>query len=196
MAFGGVGMSGKQPPRWLEGIFLYLLPERDKQTVSGDLLEEFEAQVRIRQSRLGATIWYARQIVSFVPAWIDSQSVLRPLVLSICSFTVLAGLWLAAMGLRLKHPGYVEGEVISGIIVTQGLLTIAALRFRRISILTILSALGCLPLLWLAGKALEGIIDGSNFEGYILLIALALVLQAVFTLVLLIAGRNRPKLST
>ena len=163
---------------------------------SGDLLEEFEEQVRVRGSQTGAIIWYLGQILSFVPAWIGSQSALRPLLLSLCTFTALAGLWLGAMGLRLRHPGYVEGEVISGIIVGQALLTIAALQFRRIPILLHLSAVGCLALLWLAGKALKGIIDGSNFEGYILLIALALAVQAVFTLAMLVAGRKGQTLRT
>ncbi len=188
-------MSGKQPPRWLERVLLGLLPERDRQTVSGDLLEEFDEQVRVRRSRLKATFWYARQILSFLPAWLGSRAALRPLLLSLCSFTALSGLWLGAMGLRLRHPGYEEGEAISGIIVTQALLTIAALRFRRTSILLDLSAIGCMALFWLATKALKGVIDGSNFEGYILLIALALVAQAVFTLAILIGKRYRPKLS-
>ena len=34
-------MIEEQPPRWLERTLLRLLPERDKLTVSGDLLEEF-----------------------------------------------------------------------------------------------------------------------------------------------------------
>ncbi len=187
-------MSGEQPPRWLELILLYLLPERDRQTVSGDLLEEFGEQKQV-WGRLRAVIWYARQILSFVPSWLGFQSKLRYFLLSVCSFTTLSGLWLGAMGLRLKHPGYVEGEVISGIIVSQALLTIAALWLRRIPILLDLSAIGCMALFWLASKALKGIIDGSNFEGYILLIALALVAQAMSTLAMLIAERNRPKLS-
>jgi len=141
-------------------------------------------------------MWYARRILSFLPAWIDSQPALRPLLLALCSFTALSGLWLGAMALRLKHPGYMEGEVTSGIIVTQAFLTMAAVRFGRSSILMSLCAIGCLPLFWLAGKALKGIIDGSNFEGYILLIALALAIQATLTLALLIGGRNRPELTT
>ncbi len=188
-------MSREQPPRWLELILLGLLPERDRQTVSGDLLEEFQERVQIRGNRVGAVVWYARQIVSFVPGWLGFQSKLRSLLVSLCSFTALSGLWLGAMGLRLRHPGYVEGEVISGIIVSQALLTMAALWLRRIPILLDLSAVGCLALFWLASKALKGIINGSNFEGYILLIALALVVQAICTLAMLIGERKRPKLA-
>jgi hypothetical protein len=74
MASGGVRMIGKQPPSWLERILLGVLPERNRQSVSGDLLEEFDEQVRVRGSRLGASIWYARQILSFVPGWLGAQS--------------------------------------------------------------------------------------------------------------------------
>ena len=188
-------MTGEQPPRWLELVLLYLLPERDRQAVSGDLLEEFYEQLQVRRSRPRAIVWYARQVLSFVPEWLGFQTKLQRPLLLLCSFTALSGLWLGAMGLRLKHPGYVKGEIISGIIVSQALLTIAALWLRRITILLNLSAIGCLALLWLAGKALKGLIDGSNFEGYILLIAVALVVQAIFTLAMLIVERNRPKLS-
>lgn len=187
-------MSGEQPPSWLELILLHLLRERDRQTISGDLLEEFHEQ-QVQRGRLKASIWYALQILSFMPAWLGFQSKLRRFLLSVCSFTLLSGLWLGAMGLRLRHPGYVEGEIISAIIVSQGLLTILALWLRRRSILLDLSAIGCLPLFWLASKALRGIIDGSNFEGYILLIALALLVQAILTLAMLIGERNRRKLS-
>jgi hypothetical protein len=186
-------MTREQPPRWLELTLLYLLPERDRQTVSGDLLEEFQDQVQLRRSRLRAIMWYARQVLSFVPEWLGVQSKLRAFLLSVCSFTALSGLWLGAMGFRLKHAGYVEGEIISGIIVSEALLTIVALWLRRIPTLLNLSAVGCLALIWLAGKALKGLIEGSNFEGYILLIALALVVQAICTLAMLIGERNRPK---
>lgn len=195
MAAGGVRMTKEQPPRWLERILQCLLPERDRQTVSGDLLEEFREQVQARRSRFRAIIWYACQILSFAPEWLSLQSKLRHFLLLVCSFTALSGLWLGVMGIRLRHPGYVEGEIIAGIIVSQALLTMAALWLRRIPILLNLSAIGCLPLFWLSGKALKGIIDGSNFEGYILLIALALVVQALSTLAMLIAGRHRQKLT-
>lgn len=193
MAAGGVLMSEEQPPRWLERTLLCLLPERDRETVSGDLLEEFREQLRAHCSRSRAMIWYARQILSFLPQWLGFQSKLRYFLLAVCSFTAFSGLWLGVMGLRLKHPGYVGGEIISAIIVSEGLLTTVALWLRRIRILFKLSAIGCLPLFWLAGKALKGVIDGSNFEGYILLIALALLIQAFSTLAMLIAEGRPPK---
>ena len=99
-------------------------------------------------------------------------------------------------GYSPEHPGYVEGEIISGIIVSQAFLTIAALRLRRTPMLLNMSAIGCLPLFWLAWKAFKGIIDGSNFEGYILLIAFALVIQATSTLASLIVRQPRHKITS
>ncbi len=193
MALGGIRMNKDRPPHWLERTLLCLLPERDKQTVSGDLLEEFREQLRAHRSRSKTTLWYVLQILSFLPHWLRFQSKLRYFLLLVCGFTGLAGLWLGAMGLRLKHPGYVEGEIISGIILSEALLTIAAVWLRRFPILLQLSAIGCLPLFWLAFKALKGVIEGSNFEGYILLIALALIIQSTSTLAMLIMERKRPK---
>src|SRR5947209_19329010 len=98
-----------------------------------------------------------------MPGWLGAQAALRPVLLSLCSFTALSGLWLGAMGLRLKHPGYAEGEVISGTIVCQALLTIAALRFRRIPILRHLSGMGCLPLFWLAkSDGMRRLVSGTG----------------------------------
>lgn len=185
----------EQPPRWLELLLMSLLPERDRQTVSGDLQEEFHEQVQLRGGRLGASIWYARHTVSFLPAWVGSQPKLALRLLSLCSFTALCGLWLGAMGLRFRHPGYVEGEVISAIIVGQALLTIAALCLQSVRVLLNLSSVGSVALFALATKALLGLVEGTHFEGYILLIAVALLMQGVATLLVLRDERQRPTLS-
>ena len=41
VARGGDGMKRIAPPSWLEGLLKSLLPERDREAVSGDLYEEF-----------------------------------------------------------------------------------------------------------------------------------------------------------
>ncbi len=53
------------PPRWLERIAERALPAGlSGQGTLGDLAEEF--QRRLGHSRLGARLWYARQVVSIV----------------------------------------------------------------------------------------------------------------------------------
>jgi hypothetical protein len=48
---------------------------------------------------------------------------------------------------------------------------------------------GCAALLWLAGTALKAMFGGAEFEGYVLLIALALIVQAVLTVLTLPRAR-------
>jgi hypothetical protein len=89
------------------------------------------------------------------------------------------------MDLRLRHPGYASQMFIAATIVSQGLLTLAALRFRRSGGLRAVAMLGSLTLLWLAGTALKAAFGGAQLEGYVLLIALALIVQAVLTVLTL-----------
>jgi hypothetical protein len=54
------------PPRWAECLLRALLPRRDRETVSGDLLEEYREAVRPARGRLGADLWYLRQLPGLV----------------------------------------------------------------------------------------------------------------------------------
>jgi hypothetical protein len=59
--------SMQHPPRWADAWLRTLLPRRDRDTVSGDLLEEYRANIRPRRSRPSADLWYLRQVSVF--AW-------------------------------------------------------------------------------------------------------------------------------
>ena len=89
--------------------------------------------------------------------------------------------WLGAMDLRLKHPGYAGREVIAATIVSQALLTLAALHFRRLPHLRWVALVGCISVSWLSGNALFRTLHGAHPEGYVLLIAMALLLQVALT---------------
>ena len=71
--------------------------------------------------------------------------------------------------------------MIAATIVSQAALTVAALRFHRYRSLRAIAMIGSGAILWLAGIALKATIGGAHLEGYILLIALALIIQAVLT---------------
>lgn len=175
-------MKESSPPRWMEAILLLTLPPRDHESIPGDLQEEYR-HVKLPQSGpLHANVWYARQVLSFLPHHLAAVFAQSPALLLICGFTAMCGLWLGAMGIRLRHPGYVEGELISAIIVLQALLTISALCFRPVTLMRRAALLGTAAVLWLAVKALIAAFSGANFEGYILLIALALLIQSGLTL--------------
>ena len=55
-----------RPPAWAESVLRLLLPPRNRDSVSGDLLEEYRDVVVPSRGVLRAKLWYVRQLVSFV----------------------------------------------------------------------------------------------------------------------------------
>lgn len=54
------------PPAWAEGLLRLLLGREDRESVSGDLLEEYRAGVVPARGRVRADLWYLRQVMGFV----------------------------------------------------------------------------------------------------------------------------------
>jgi hypothetical protein len=94
------------------------------------------------------------------------------------------------MSIRLHHTGYQTQILIASGIFSQAIVTLAALRLPRISALKYLALLGCIGMLWLSASATLAIVKGAELEGYVVIIALALVIQSVLTLFTLSASRR------
>ncbi len=171
-------MKRMGPPLWMERLLKSVLPERDREAVTGDLYEEFCEEMTPRLGAARARFWYMRQVLSFVPQR------LGPVLQLICVFTCMSGTWLGLMDLRLRHPGYVGREGIAGLIVGQAAITLIVINRRGAGWLRFVALAGCVGILSLSAKALMGVITGANLEGYILLIALALVVQAALTVMI------------
>ena len=174
-------MKHHAPPALLDRFLQFLLSPRDREAVSGDLYEEF---VEVKLSELGqfeALLWYMGQVLSFVPRKSTALLLQRPALKLTCACTALAGSWLGVMDLLLRHPGYKVQSAIAATIVSQALLTLAAMRFDRIATLRFVAVAGSLAPLWLAGGVLKSTLGGVRLEGYVLLIASALVVQVVLT---------------
>lgn len=60
-------MMPPAPPAWADAWLQLLLPARDRETVSGDLMEEYRENVRPKSSKLAADAWYLGQVGRF--AW-------------------------------------------------------------------------------------------------------------------------------
>jgi hypothetical protein len=60
-------MMAPAPPAWADAWLQLLLPARDRETVSGDLMEEYRDNVRPKSSKLAADAWYLGQVSRF--AW-------------------------------------------------------------------------------------------------------------------------------
>lgn len=186
-------MKPLSPPSWIERLLQVLLPLRNRQTVVGDLLEEFRERKVSQLGYWGASFWYLRQTLSFAPARLRSALVQRPALTLVCAFTALCGCWLGMMDMLLRHSGFASQAAIAGTIVCQALLTLVALRFGRYAMLRYLSLLGCLAMFWFAGEALLGIVRGAEFEGYVAAIAIALIIQSLLTVfTFLLQGDKQP----
>jgi len=63
--------SNATPPKWAESVLRWMLPSRDRDSVSGDLLEEYRESI---VPALGdrASRWYVRQVAAYVwrRAWV------------------------------------------------------------------------------------------------------------------------------
>jgi hypothetical protein len=57
--------AGK-PPVWAEALLRALLTERSRDAIAGDLLEEYRDSVLPAVGTFRATIWYVRQVLSFL----------------------------------------------------------------------------------------------------------------------------------
>jgi len=54
------------PPAWAEAVLRALLDSRNRETVSGDLLEEYREVVVPTSGVVRARVWYLRQVLSFM----------------------------------------------------------------------------------------------------------------------------------
>jgi hypothetical protein len=55
-----------RPPRWAEWLLEAILPPRDRDTIPGDLLEEYREVIVPTRGRARANRWYLRQVLSLV----------------------------------------------------------------------------------------------------------------------------------
>jgi hypothetical protein len=82
----------------------------------------------------------------------------------------------------LHRPGYERGVSLALIFIVQSLLTLA-LTTGLLSALwwRILAVTGAAGIVWAGGAAVSNTLAGPHFEGYALIIGVALVLQGLLT---------------
>jgi hypothetical protein len=182
-------MKRSAPPALLQHVLLALLSPRDQETVAGDLLEAY-AERCSRDGALRASAWFALQTASFAPRAAMTAYGKTPALVGLCCFTAACGCWLGTMSLLLRHGNLLQQEAIAGLIVGQALLTLVMLPLRRIAWLRWAAALGAVAIMWRGGSALVSMLRGNHsWEGYILIIASLLVIQAALTWHALLGGQ-------
>ena len=194
MAGEGATMNKQMgmPPRWAEFALERILADRDRQTVTGDLREAYAEEIFPRIGRLRADLWYLRQVLSFAPMGVSEQCRMRRVLLSGSVFTFACGCWLSLMEWLLRHPGYLLRSGVDVSIALVSLATIAVLSLRLGIRAERWLRLGAIFLLGIAIQGLVRDVRSTHFEGFALLIALALALEGVLMLLSLGRAGSRP----
>jgi hypothetical protein len=173
----------RKPPRWAEILLERLLAARDRETVAGDLREEYAESIMPQRGRLAADLWYLRQVSSFLPRLISQIRSLKKTLLSVSFFTFASTCWLTLMEMELRHSGYLlrVGMSVCIALVSAGtiLILIAKSEVRRSNWLRA----GAVILIGIGGRAFFRNARAAHFEGFVFLISTALVFQGVLMLV-------------
>jgi hypothetical protein len=179
----------KTPPRWMERLLEHLLPAHTREHIVGDLREEYiEAQMPQR-GRFRTNVWYARHVVSFLPAALRESRIMGKLLLFTSGFTMVSLLWLALEEGALRHPGYGNRIALD---LCLALLCLVTACFRMLPVRQIRSET-CLRGMWLLVMFLGAATfyqnaHSAHFEGYIFIVSLLLVAQGL--LMVLTLGRG------
>ena len=167
------------PPRWAEALLERLLPDHARETIVGDLREEFIESILPKKGLFGANIWYVRQVVSFGLWFAKEGAPVGKILLLVSSLSLACGCWLAVMEMVLRHQGYEEGIIIGLFIVAISAGTILVRMLHAGYILERWLWIGAAGLISIGVMAFYRHVQAPHFEGYALVIALLLVIQGV-----------------
>ena len=185
----------RKPPRWAESLLIFLLRPCDQETIPGDLLEEYREERLPLLGHARADFWYIQQVFTIACFQHFEGGPMKRILLFLCFFTLAAITWLSVMEIILHHPGSVLRICIEGLLALQSLSTILFLIFRGKQRARGLLMTGGFLITLFGISAAISILRPAHFEGYILLIGLALILQGVVTIITLVSVRGANKLS-
>lgn len=184
-----VNQRPASPPPWAERFLERLLPPKDRQSIVGDLREEYLEHILPNSGPLRAHLWYLRQLPSLVSCSLAEPARPRRALLIVSAWTFICGSWLAWMESVLRHPGYRARLSIALGVAFIALATILArllhLGFRRERWLWT----GAVALIALGAYAFLHNLASRHFEGFVFLLSLTFIVQGV--LMLLSLGRPR-----
>jgi hypothetical protein len=175
----------------LQRALLRFLNTRDRETISGDLLEEYREEQLPRSGKMRANCWYFRQMISFAGTRNAGESLMKQVLILMSLFLVVAGTWLGIMENVLKHNGYAGRSVIAACIAIQGLATILFLLFRGRAAFRGFLIFGAAAIILFGASATLRILQAQHFEGFVLIIGLALMVQGALTLATLLRSHTQ-----
>jgi hypothetical protein len=101
----------------------------------------------------------------------------RKILIPFCVFGMIAGIWLGVMENILKHDGYAGRSAIAACIALQAIITLLPIARLRGIVMA-----GAFGIVWLGFSSISSMLHGSHFEGFVLIIGAALMVQGALTL--------------
>jgi hypothetical protein len=179
-----------RPPPWLSALLSLFSGDDRFDPIVGDLLEDYALDRVPRHGRTAADLWLLRQILSLAPNRLfDGGWPMKSLTI-ISLFMILAAAWLVYMEQILCHPGHVERSVLDAGLVLGSLLVVVWILRRRGRWLGVATGLYAVAALAFGTWELWHLFHGADFEGFALVISLALCAQAALVLTGLVRSRR------
>ena len=181
------------PPRWAERLLEQIVADRAGEVIAGDLREEYVESKLPRRGRARANWWYLRQVASFA-RWPQRAGGPMQKMYSILSvFTTACLVWFTVMEMILRHPGFGARACVA---VGLAVLSIAPLVVWRLHLSRLAPWMraAAVPLLGIGLIAFVRNAMNTDFEGYIMVISVALIVEGLLMLFVLprtSAGRVR-----
>ncbi|MGA1982777.1 MAG: hypothetical protein ABSG84_09885 [Acidobacteriaceae bacterium] len=113
----------------------------------------------------------------------SEEDPLRSALLAVSSFTSVCACWLGVMEMTLRHPGYGTRVGVAALI---ALISLATILVRKTDLRTRGEWwlwVGAVALIGIGGQAFVRNARAAHFEGFVLVISVALVVQGLLTLV-------------
>jgi hypothetical protein len=182
-------------------VLLYAYPNEFRRTYGVDMARVFDD--RARELLVSHRRWtLASFVVYVVRDWIETvvrerlaalqeSPAMTPMLVCLSLFSLAAGCWLALMESILRHPAFPQRIAIAALIVGQSALTLIAIAGSPRRVTRYIVGAGACALFAMGALAVLKNVRGPGFEGFALIIGLALIVQAILTLSVMLRG-SRP----
>jgi hypothetical protein len=105
-------------------------------------------------------------------------------------FVAAAGVWLGVMENILRHDGYAGRSLIAAGIAIQGICTMLYARFQGRAAFRGIVMAGAAAFILFGSLAILKVLRAQHFEGFVVVIGLALIVQGALTLGTLLQQRG------
>ncbi len=188
----------KHPPQWMHSLLIHILKARDRESIPGDLLEEYREERLPGMGRTRANLWYIRQILSlaFFQALKGGPMKRSLICLSFLTLAASASFGVMEAILRQKtvlyHPGSDVRIIWAIMLAAASITTILYLVLPGYRLLRILLSLGAVAMLGPGISAILMVTRSTPFEWYFLLYGVALILQLTLAILALAFVPDEP----